>query len=491
MLSSTVIIVSYLAFPKLRSTWRLYLTLLSAMDFMQGVFYFSNAIAADANQGHLNISHAQHVWKLSATAGCKMQAFFGMYSSTSSYLWTAGMAFFVHRLVRNWCSFLRGNMQTNTKGEGSCWYPLVALGYPLLIQVALLVTDALTPQQDPIIGYDDDDYGCFIRQKYPAWRYLGYYLPLWLSIMVTFVCYVAVSVKIRQMSLAAGDAAPGLVRIRRKMLLVPLAFLILRLPESIFRIAEAIYVAQGGDGPVANGTSSTSSSASFYASSSSPSPPPSAPSSSSSSSSSSAPFQVPPSAGSPFISTPLGQALLLLQAAFNPSQGTLNCLIFVWTSPTYRRSIDRLLRRSGRVGRCCSMCFSLVCCFCCSCCGCCSEGQDDGPSYADRGGRSGRGGRGGRGSGNGQYSYGNGGSGRPDDHTTAYRSFSDDQRDFGPSSNENYYDSDYYADDLHGGDGDGDYSRDGYDDYYEHHHHHHHHHDLANSADALFYDDDD
>jgi hypothetical protein len=37
--------------------------------------------------------------------------------------------------------------------------------------------------------------------------------------------------------------------------------------------------------------------------------------------------------------------LLFLQGLFNPSQGTANCIIFVWTSPTYRKSMYQLIRR--------------------------------------------------------------------------------------------------------------------------------------------------
>lgn len=39
------------------------------------------------------------------------------------------------------------------------------------------------------------------------------------------------------------------------------------------------------------------------------------------------------------------QFLLFLQGLFNPSQGTANCIIFVWTSPTYRKSMYQLIRR--------------------------------------------------------------------------------------------------------------------------------------------------
>ena len=86
-------------------------------------------------------------------------------------------------------------------------------------------------------------------------RYVGYYAPLWVCIIVTFCCYMSILRRIQAMGVHGGaDAGGSLARIKGKMLLVPVAFLILRLPETIFRFIElGIYVQAGGGANAALG----------------------------------------------------------------------------------------------------------------------------------------------------------------------------------------------------------------------------------------------
>ena len=192
MAGSTIIILSYFAFQKLRSTWRKYLMLLAVMDFMQGLFYVYNVVYTTLRRDACLAGRGTNVSPdVSDPAGCISFAVFGMYTSTSSYLWTAALGVYMHRLVTKWCDYLRGDMQTDIASRGSWWYSVICFGVPAVVQAGLLVTNYKThapcvlqhvnksglirPTKNitcGIIRDELDDYGCFIGFDFPVWRYV-------------------------------------------------------------------------------------------------------------------------------------------------------------------------------------------------------------------------------------------------------------------------------------------------------------------------------
>ena len=98
MVCSLVIVVLYIAFPKLRSQWRLYLVFLSIHDFLQGFYYASNWVLEDAFggiNGTATRSNGTNATLAAPPSWCLPQAAIGMYSATASFLWTAGLAIFI------------------------------------------------------------------------------------------------------------------------------------------------------------------------------------------------------------------------------------------------------------------------------------------------------------------------------------------------------------------------------------------------------------
>jgi hypothetical protein len=310
-----------------------------------------------------------------------------MYTATSSFLWTAVLGVFVLRLVRRWCADVRGAMQVGadaTTDWVSSAAVIVAWAYPLTTQGALLLTmyvpggipDLISP---PALDWEDS-IGCFVRYQYPAWRIVTLYGPLWASMLITAYCYITVACRLNSISKSgSGGEAEGdgnsdgngdgnsdggggegngrgvksksttshttskrssLVRIRSKMLLIPLVFILLRLPLTLQQVIELVVMGVHGNATETHQQGIDQSS--------------------------------------------LGVTLETIRATLDPSQGTFNCLIFVWTSPTYRRCLRQLLRRwcrsvARRCGcvRCCGRCPGL-------CCGCC--GPDSGEWMGEEGG---------------------------------------------------------------------------------------------------------
>ena len=269
--------VLYVAFPKLRSQWRLYLVFLSAHDFIQGFYYASNwilefedvegnATATDSGGGNHSGGSRPPFPPPNANntvvvpPWCLPQAVMGMYSATASFLWTAGLSIFIHRLVSRWTRSLETLSTSTSTGagqvaaeSGSWLYVAVCCGYPFVVQIAVVWSVSIDGDGGLVLldGYLKDEYGCFIGYQHVLWRIISVYGPLWISMAVTTFCYVSVSRRLGAMVTRdrTGRTATGasLARIQRKMLLVPLIFVLLRLPESIQRVGEFILIGQSNN----------------------------------------------------------------------------------------------------------------------------------------------------------------------------------------------------------------------------------------------------
>ena len=204
--------VLYVAFPKLRSQWRLYLVFLSAHDFIQGFYYASNWIlefedvegnATDSGGGNHSGGSRPPFPPPNANntvvvpPWCLPQAVMGMYSATASFLWTAGLSIFIHRLVSRWTRSLETLSTSTSTGagqvaaeSGSWLYVAVCCGYPFVVQIAVVWSVSIDGDGGLVLldGYLKDEYGCFIGYQHVLWRIVSVYGPLWISMAVTTFC---------------------------------------------------------------------------------------------------------------------------------------------------------------------------------------------------------------------------------------------------------------------------------------------------------------
>ena len=108
MLGSVLIVISYCFFKQLRSEARTILLNLSLMDFGVGLANFIGVVAYFDKYYKKSTATAGTVELLPNASSvvddmCKAQAFFAMYCTYASVLWTITLAFYMHMLVfANW-----------------------------------------------------------------------------------------------------------------------------------------------------------------------------------------------------------------------------------------------------------------------------------------------------------------------------------------------------------------------------------------------------
>jgi len=278
MLSACVVALCFFAFPTLRSAWRRYVLFLSLCDFLQGLYY-TLVGARVFEEG----------------PACRATSLMGISSSTSSYLWTACISAYVTGfLVRQGPSSARHASPPHI----TALFCAISFGYPSAAIAALVAFSVpITPNRS-----SEDSYGCYIDDEEWGWRLVASYGPLWLCMLIVVACAVASLRQLNRLWLAnfvpgQQTKQPNLVRLRRKILIVPLAFVLCRLPETIYR---AIEYAGGGEWLRAS---------------------------------------------------LLGKVLNGVQAFSNPAQGLATSVLFVWSSPAYRRRL--CLHSRSWLGRLC------------------------------------------------------------------------------------------------------------------------------------------
>ena len=175
MLLTRRVAFCFFAFPDLRSSWRLFVLFLSCCDFLQGVFY--------SVYGARTFHYEQQ-----ASPVCIGFALMGIWSASSSFLWTACVSVFV-------AGFLVRHMQsasTSPRGSGKrqtappiicALFIGICFTYPTLMVVLLLVNRIPINHNREF----DDAYGCFIDGNYFGWRFASVYAPLWCSMVVVVI----------------------------------------------------------------------------------------------------------------------------------------------------------------------------------------------------------------------------------------------------------------------------------------------------------------
>ena len=237
----------------------------------------------------------------------------GIWSASSSFIWSACVSayvtFFLTRHMR------RAPRQRRATPLVTMLFCLLSFGYPTVVLV-LLIEDDKVPNDLVPLNYNllsEDAHGGFVDRDEFGWRLVSIYGPLWLSMSVVTACSLVSLMQLRAHVSASDETKQqrNLRQLRRRMLAIPLIFVLCRLPETIYRCVE------WSVGPKASDLSLRRSA----------------------------------------LSTALKGLLAFTQGA----QGIATALIFVWTSPAYRRRLYQLWLRA---------------------CGCSHDGAHDGASPA-------------------------------------------------------------------------------------------------------------
>ena len=291
MWSACIVALCFFAFPELRSAWRLYVLFLSLADFLQGLYYTLDGAGIFHDRSH------------EGTLGCKVFAFIGIWSACSSFIWSACVSayvtFFLTRHMR------RAPRQQRATPLVTMLFCFLSFGYPTVVLVLLI--EERVPLSYNLLSEDAN--GGFVDRDEFGWRLVSIYGPLWLSMSVVTACSLVSLMQLRAHVNASDETKQqrNLRQLRRRMLAIPLIFVLCRLPETIYRCVE---------------------------------------------------WSIGPHASGLFLRH---SALKGLLAFTNPAQGIATAVIFVWTSPAYRRRLYQLWLRA---------------------CGCSHDGAHDGASPA-------------------------------------------------------------------------------------------------------------
>jgi len=304
MASSVLVCFVYAAFPERRSSWRLLVLMVAVADFGQGYFYV--AVGVDSVMRQRGAGGSSDVY-------CRVNGVIGMWSATASFLWTAALTSYLAYFLRS--GMPAKALQASVDARVSLLMVTICYGYPT-VSIGAILLSHVPLERDGGEQSFQESYGCFIAHEYCASRLMAIYAPLWTSMLVVCTCSAYVAFKLSAL-LSLSASTPQLQRnlrwLRGKLLLIPIGFVLLRLPETLYRLIEYQHALWHGCG-VSREQNATATRKHHG-----------------------------------FEQTSLAQALSMLQAVTNPAQGVLTSIIFVWSSPAYR---ERLWRWMPCLDRC-------------------------------------------------------------------------------------------------------------------------------------------
>ena len=207
MVSAALVAFCFFAFPDLRSSWRLFVLVLSLCDFLQGLFYTVDGARAFHYDPPDEPSPA-----------CVGFGLMGIWSASSSFLWTACLSTYTS-------GFLVRHMQSSKRDEGKrqasppairALFIGICFTYPSLMSILLILNHAPINHNRQF----DDSYGCFVSGDFWGWRIASLYGPLWLSmVVVTISSAVTLCQLTALLHACAGNSRQqlNLRRLRRKV----------------------------------------------------------------------------------------------------------------------------------------------------------------------------------------------------------------------------------------------------------------------------------
>ena len=184
MAGALLIILSYVLIREIRTTTRKILLHLSAMDFMAtaghsiGVFVNFDQYLVYNN----NISAQHHA---SVENVCKAQAFFSMYGTISSILWTNCMAVYIYLYV----------LQLPKVAWSMYAFYILNYGLPLLASLWFLLTGKLGYSPYSGSGWCSIiDYNIATGERYPLVTIFANDMWIYLTVIVVPLIYVSLKV---------------------------------------------------------------------------------------------------------------------------------------------------------------------------------------------------------------------------------------------------------------------------------------------------------
>jgi hypothetical protein len=206
ILGSSLIIVSFLAFPRLRTFPFRLIVYLSTADLFASLAYYVG-LGVGVKQGQV----------CSTAFACYLEANLSQYFDVATFMWTGVIAFNVHRVLVKDAG--RGVEALETRYHALCW------GLPLLLLVVAAGTGS----------FGDAGLWCWIKPSFPLTQLLCYYL--WLIVVFVFNSVIFVLVVLHMRHDAKAAATQNAVT--RRLLTYLLVFFFVRCWSVFDRLNDA------------------------------------------------------------------------------------------------------------------------------------------------------------------------------------------------------------------------------------------------------------
>jgi G protein-coupled receptor 157 len=252
IIGSVIIIISYIGFKSLRTTPRQILLHISIMDLGVGI---SNLVGlcVNFNQYYFNIENAtfnENGWPIlndvtpAVRTSCIVQAATAVYFTVGSFLWTISMAIYLYLRIVHYQTYY----------AAKCSYIgsiVICYTFPLLFMIWKLLTHRLGYAPYSTEGWCGDKLiNLTTGQRQTLLNFIGYEMWVLLAFIllpilyVAILCYIYQELKISQKALNISKDRfwTAVHNLDYKLLLIPLAFLLLRVWSLIDSI---IYVYAG------------------------------------------------------------------------------------------------------------------------------------------------------------------------------------------------------------------------------------------------------
>jgi Slime mold cyclic AMP receptor len=198
---------------------------LSLADIMQAVFFIGSEFVDSGDRATGEPG-----------SPCWFMGLFGLFAALSTFIWTAAISLFVFLSVaRVGISAGRGDQNEHRARErrrdsfALAIFHVFSWGYPFAMCAVVWTSVSSLASAD--------DTWCYIPQAYQTLRIFTTYLPLFVCWLFVAVMYALSTIKLRSVRRFSRDSRLH-GEVQTKLILIPLAFVILRLPGAIFRLIE-------------------------------------------------------------------------------------------------------------------------------------------------------------------------------------------------------------------------------------------------------------
>jgi len=155
---------------------------------------------------------------------CYLISLLGMASISCAAFWTAAIAHHLNKSVIRRFAQTTDEPVAQERSSSFLYYHILCWGYPWC-SISLIALVNFTSHKVIFRCVANECFGCFLAQEEFGLRLVAVYFPLWSSWLYVVFKYLQIA---------------RMAAFRRRLILIPLVYVIIRVPETVFRIYEYV-----------------------------------------------------------------------------------------------------------------------------------------------------------------------------------------------------------------------------------------------------------